>query len=327
MRLTVSSVLLITLILCVLHSVPIVYAENGGDWQVTTTKKAPPPEQKLPQPPLPEPPLPEIPDPPPPPPEPEKPKAQAFSFAVYGDSHTYPDTHGKILDLICARKPAFIINTGDVVFNGLNDKEWRKFKQITEKVSNIPLYGTIGDHDKHVPFFVANYDTVDQSTWYSFKYENCIFIVIDTIDDFSPSSYQYSWITNQLHTVAASNTESKIFIIAHNAPYSTGAAGDENMQTALVPLFKQYHVNAVLTGHGEYYEHIYNDGIDYFITGGGGAPLSEQSKTAEWSRTFNSVHHYLYISVDNDIIDVQAYSEDDALLDAVNLSEQSDNSE
>jgi hypothetical protein len=43
--------------------------------------------------------------------------------------------------------------------------------------------------------------------------------------------------------------------------------------TALEPLFEKYKVSAGFFGHDHNYQHYLKDGVHYFITGGGGAPL------------------------------------------------------
>src|SRR5438132_14107799 len=43
--------------------------------------------------------------------------------------------------------------------------------------------------------------------------------------------------------------------------------------TDLHQLFLQYPVKAVFAGHEHLFDHRTRDGIDYFVTGGGGAPL------------------------------------------------------
>jgi hypothetical protein len=43
--------------------------------------------------------------------------------------------------------------------------------------------------------------------------------------------------------------------------------------TALEPMFEKYKVSAGFFGHDHNYQHYLTNGVHYFITGGGGAPL------------------------------------------------------
>ena len=43
--------------------------------------------------------------------------------------------------------------------------------------------------------------------------------------------------------------------------------------TALIPMFEKYKLTAGFFGHDHNYQHYLQNGIHYFITGGGGAPL------------------------------------------------------
>ena len=77
--------------------------------------------------------------------------------------------------------------------------------------------------------------------------------------DFNSGTAQYAWLEAQL---ASAQTDSRFtFVAFHQTPYSVGphgAAGESQSGVplrALTPLFHQYGVDAVLTGHDEMYEH------------------------------------------------------------------------
>ena len=90
--------------------------------------------------------------------------------------------------------------------------------------------------------------------------------------DFSPGSYQYSWLEDRL---TESQLNSKFtFVIFHHSPYSSGPHGFPPGETEgtdnqsgypariLTPLFMKYGVDAVFTGHDEIWERSEITGIE-----------------------------------------------------------------
>ncbi|MFO0426818.1 MAG: metallophosphoesterase [Planctomyces sp.] len=101
--------------------------------------------------------------------------------------------------------------------------------------------------------------------------------------DFNPGSVQYQWLEAQL---ADAQSKSRFtFVQLHHAPYSTGphgfpagnGAGFDNQSgqpvRVLTPLFTQYGVDAVFSGHDETYQHSIVNGIHFYDIGVGGDGL------------------------------------------------------
>ncbi|MFO1006968.1 MAG: metallophosphoesterase [Planctomycetaceae bacterium] len=103
------------------------------------------------------------------------------------------------------------------------------------------------------------------------------------VPDFNPGSVQYQWLEAQL---ADAQTKSHFtFVQFHHVPYSTGphgyspgnGTGFDNQSgvpvRVLTPLFQQYGVDAVFSGHDEAYQHSLVDGVHFFDMGIGGDGL------------------------------------------------------
>lgn len=101
--------------------------------------------------------------------------------------------------------------------------------------------------------------------------------------DFNPGSPQYQWLETQL---ADAQSKSRFtFVQLHHVPYSTGphgfpagtGSGFDNQSgqpvRVLTPLFLQYGVDAVFSGHDETYQHSIVDGIHFYDIGMGGDGL------------------------------------------------------
>jgi len=89
---------------------------------------------------------------------------------------------------------------------------------------------------------------------------------------------------------------------AHHPPYCAGPQwGNSKSSLAhLVPLYRRSGVRIVLSGHEHNFQHSRADGIDYFVTGGGGkiraAPPTrfEEAHTVKWA----SAVHFLLVRID-----------------------------
>jgi hypothetical protein len=101
--------------------------------------------------------------------------------------------------------------------------------------------------------------------------------------DFNPGSVQYQWLEAQL---ADAQSKSRFtFVQLHHVPYSTGphglpageGPGFDNQSgqpvRVLTPLFQQYGVDAVFSGHDETYQHSIVNGIHFYDIGIGGDGL------------------------------------------------------
>jgi hypothetical protein len=119
----------------------------------------------------------------------------------------------------------------------------------------------------------------------SFDYGNSHFIALNTdpiidgtVHEGEIDPEQLAWLTSDLQANAG---VANISVILHH--YVFGPPGDNPAldtgfatiagRDALHAIFVKYHVRAVFCGHDHLYWHGVRDGIDYFISGGAGAPL------------------------------------------------------
>lgn len=173
-------------------------------------------------------------------------------------------------------------------------------------------------------------DTEQEGRYYCLKYGPASFIVLDVCNnglnksgddtnfyllgendqdggnapDFSSGSQQYKWLEERL--IESQSKSVFTFIILHHSPYSSGPHGYppgevENTDTQsgipvrlLTPLFMQYGVDAVISGHDEMWERSEISGneikpdqneelhtIQFYDVGTGGDGLREQEEGLE----------------------------------------------
>ena len=81
----------------------------------------------------------------------------SFRFVVVGDTRFSAKPRKIQVQLINAiedQKPSLVINTGDVVTNGLDASHWDMFFQMNHNLlKSVPYYASLGNHEKDSPYF------------------------------------------------------------------------------------------------------------------------------------------------------------------------------
>jgi hypothetical protein len=103
-----------------------------------------------------------------------------------------------------------------------------------------------------------------------------------------------------------------IFAVAHHGPWSSAMHGDNPLAIRdYVPLLERAHVTMVLSGHDHDYERGRVGGLDYLVSGGGGAELRAPRCGAPGRRrcpprvqAFVNEHHYVTLEVLHDRVTV-----------------------
>ena len=201
-----------------------------------------------------------------------------FTFVAYGDTRTNPVEHAVIIKEILGLHPEFVLQSGDLVADGKNPAQWAQFTQITQPLrdAHIAYYPARGNHDvgAYYPHFVTEpFDSGDKTNklYYAFTRHHNRFIIVDSMEDYDPSSRQYAWLAGEL--ARARNTAVNTFVMFHESPFSIGPHGSTpEAQQYLHPLFVRYKPRVVFCGHDHLYYRTVRDGVNYIVTGGGGAP-------------------------------------------------------
>ena len=184
--------------------------------------------------------------------------SDSFSFTWFGDVHQ-KEEFGLLHNKAEADHPetAFYIIAGDLVDDGLYRNQWDELFENSKGIIDIkPLMNVPGNHDNRYGLGAKMYrdlfsyptngpDEVPKEQTYSFTYKNTLFLMLDAT---SPVEKQASWIENQLKD---SDAKWKIAVF-HFPPYN----GEEpylNIQEHWLPLFDEYKVDMVFSGHFHYY--------------------------------------------------------------------------
>jgi len=206
----------------------------------------------------------------------------------------------------------FVVQSGDAVVNGTIAKQLSVsyiplINRLTQE-GNVPYFLSVGNHDvgsatdladpRRVQglrnYFAANARLIPPEgsprrlngyPTYSFGFGNTFFIAFDSAipDD----ETQFAWVKSQIAGLDRRRYPN-VALFFHHPPFSSGPHGGATIESqSLVlrnkwmPMFRQYHVRLLLTGHEHLFEHWverYTDAsgphrMDQIVSGGGGAPL------------------------------------------------------
>ncbi|MGQ9707004.1 MAG: metallophosphoesterase family protein [bacterium] len=235
----------------------------------------------------------------------------------YGDSRTNHDVHLNVVNAIMTKEPEITFHTGDLVNDGNSKSDWDIFNKITYELRKISLfYPSLGNHENESQLYFDNFDLPGNKRWYDVDYFNIRFIVLDTNIDFSLSSEQYIWLEGTLKN----SPYKDIIAVFHHPPYYESTHDpeiSEKVQEYLIPLFEQYGVDIVFSGHHHNYQRFYVNGIYYIITGGGGAPLLDKDHDEPNCQKFIKTYHFCLLTVSADNMTLDVYDSDLNLIDDV----------
>ena len=229
----------------------------------------------------------------------------SFRFAVYGDTGTSSGRHAIVAQSIMKSQPAIVFHAGDLVGIGRDYWNWESdfFEPAYGLMLTTPIVPVLGNHEYFgteplwFPYFFAPPST---GGWWAMTYGNVRFIGLNTNRDYAPGSKQGDWLLAELQSSEFAQAVWRI-VIFHHPPYTCTSVHDDDtsVQSHLVPLFDQYGVHMVFSGHSHAYERYSQRGITYIVTGGGGAPLYELVEdTIPPIRQFGaSRHHHCVVDV------------------------------
>jgi hypothetical protein len=265
-------------------------------------------------------------------------------LVAFGDSGNGSTAQNQIASAIRADSFDLAVHTGDMAYSNGTYAEFesRFFPYYGDWLRRVALFPSIGNHDDRTrsatPYrilFVLPRDGASAAfpnnaeRFYSFDYGPVHFIALDTEAAFLSSTRrqeQLAWLTEDLQ-----NSQHQPWRVAffHRPPYSSGAHGsDLAIRQAFGPLFEQYNVQVVMTGHDHDFERSVpwrgstntdRQAVTYIVTGGAGAGLYPVGRD-QWTAYATSAHHYVRAVVSPSDFLVEAVGTDGAPLDRFVLS-------
>lgn len=241
-----------------------------------------------------------------------------FRFIAMGDTRNGHDKHKNILSGAKKFNPAFALNSGDLVGAGTDPKEWDKYFDVAgDFMKDVPVYPTLGNHEMDSPHYYKYFSLPqngDKEHYYSFAYSNALFIVLDTNAPYNTSSAQKKFLIDQLS--ASREFDFRVVMFHHPMYSSSKRPPNLNIRKMFSPIFKKYKVDIVFNGHDHFYERsIDENGVQYVIAGGGGAPLYNFEKDNPESKVKKMAYHFLVVEVSGSVMKAKAIDIDGGIFD------------
>lgn len=230
---------------------------------------------------------------------------ETLTFVVLGDngggdeSGAQPAAFHDLVREVAALRPAAVWNAGDMIRGGTDDPQcaraqWTRYREAIAPLA-VPVHHVPGEQDR--------WDRVSGELYREFcgtapavaDFGHVRFVGLDSETERNKvGTGQLEWLTKVLEESAGR----LVFVVLHRPPFPVARAVGASLdafpadRAELLRLFAQYadRIVAVFSGHERLYHHEERDGIDYYITGGGGAELHVPPERGGF-------HHYLLVQV------------------------------
>jgi hypothetical protein len=254
-------------------------------------------------------------------------------FVVTGDNRSNPKLWAAVAEAIEKEKPAFVVHTGDFVWNGNDDHRWEDefYAPARELLRTTPFLPAFGNHEANAPMLQHVFYTPSPKgtarNWTT-TIGPVQFIGIDGAQKWLPDGNNTDWLDKAL----AESRSKFLFLVSHYPAWSSGTHGKLDWQgepserpirqgqDVIMPLLERHKATAYLAGHDHRYERSEPPGgVSVVVTGGGGAPLHKKKPGGEAQNPYSEVLevqlHYCLFEIDGDTCVMKAITPEGEQLD------------
>ena len=222
----------------------------------------------------------------------------SYRYVVMGDNRSQWELWSNIVKHIdrLEPKPAFVINSGDIVAKGYAKELYEYYIPPLLK-TDVPYFVAIGNHETGDDDMARQFRYLfgDGSLNYHFDYGKARYIFIDNGSAASSSEETLKWLDR---TLAETPKGYRKYVTAHKPPKTIERwayhAWDEEESKIFTDLMTKYKVSEVYLGHIHAYSTAKYGGVNYTLSGGAGAPLHDRYGPK------GNVHHYIICDVQAD---------------------------
>jgi 3',5'-cyclic AMP phosphodiesterase CpdA len=244
-------------------------------------------------------------------------------FAAIGDMGTGEAPQYEVAERMNTSRQTFpfdfVLMLGDNLYGGSSPKDFeRKFERPYKALldASVKFYASLGNHDNPNERFYKLFN-MNESNYYTFKKGNVRFFALD-------SNYmdakQLAWLQKQLQDSGTSDWKVCFF---HHPLYSSGKTHGSSIElrSLIEPLFIQYGVDVVFSGHDHVYERVKPEkGIYYFTEGSSGQLRpNDLAKTAMTEHGFDSDRTFMLVEIAGDVLYFETLSRSGAVVDSGEL--------
>lgn len=266
-------------------------------------------------------------------------------FTAMGDFGANSSDQRAVANAMLGRKPELFLMLGDNAYESGTQTEFQNnlFAPMAPLLSQVPFFAAPGNHEyitsQGKPYFDNLYLPTNPGggeAYYSFDWGHVHFVSLDSncagglaSADGCTAAAQKQWAQEDL---AASTAPWKV-VFFHHPPWSSGEHGSSTVMRKYTPLFEQYGVDLVLTGHDHDYERSYpmkgsavapsgTPSPTYLVVGSGGVSLRPlPGGKPSWSVVRNNVDHgYLDVTVEDGTLTGQLLTPSGKVVDRFTLT-------
>jgi 3',5'-cyclic AMP phosphodiesterase CpdA len=220
----------------------------------------------------------------------------AGPFVIFGDSRKtlaaefwrkrYDRERLLVIEAIAAENPAFVLNSGDLVAYGSDPEDWRSFYEENRPIFSrrIPYYAGLGNHEYYgdneraLANYFSFFPHLAGRKWYEIRFPPVLVVVLDSNFGDLPrgeASVQDEWLSRTLAAAEADPSIRHVLVTCHHPPYTNSVVHSDSrdVQERFVRRLTPK-VKAFISGHVHSYERFVRDGVQFIVSGGGGAPLT-----------------------------------------------------
>ena len=97
-----------------------------------------------------------------------------FRFVYYGDNKNGPHMHRRNALQISAERPHIVLQCGDLVDRGNIYSQWERlfFTPVQPLIDHIPIYPSLGNHERNAQHYFEYFSLSRTESWYSFDHGN-----------------------------------------------------------------------------------------------------------------------------------------------------------
>jgi len=252
---------------------------------------------------------------------------QPLRLIAYGDMRftdptvtkgTNPRVRQWLAEKIGAERPQALLITGDMPFVGDRKADWAEYQKETAswRAAGFPVLPTLGNHEIYynrsqgIQNYLDNYPLIQRHRYYSALLGQVEVLSLDMTEGVSPRSPQGRWFEAQLdhvppqveflmilyHLPWIADTQTQMFV---GLPGKDALTLRDTLEAHLTRLRAKV---IVFSGHIHNYERFERHGVEYVITGGGGAvpyPIYFRGSHDLYRDTGFPVYHYLTLAIDD----------------------------
>jgi hypothetical protein len=209
-----------------------------------------------------------------------------FSFVVIGDVQQGYGIFGELASGIGDLEPApgAVIFTGDYMSEAANELEWIHFWNCARPITvRMPVYLARGNHEGNTPedeYAFRTYGRIPfRQFYYAVQQAGLLYLILDTHikgEERSIGGAQLAWLKEELDRSDRDTSVSHLFLFMHEPLFPRANHVGLGLTNAeeLHALFRSHpKIRAIFAGHEHLFSRNERDGLDYIISGGGGAYL------------------------------------------------------